>query len=156
MAVQFARARGNIVTAVSTSAGKEELAKSLGAHHFLVSTDAAAMAKAADSFDLVLVTISAAVDTSQYVSLLRRNGTLCFVGAITKPLSVDPFGPLIFKQIKVTGSATGGRGRITEMLAFAAEANIRPQIELFKFDDINAAIEKVDKNEVRFRAVLQW
>jgi len=55
----------------------------------------------------------------------------------------------------VTGSATGGRGKISKMLKFAADHKIYPQVEVFDFESINTAIKKVEANEVRFRAVLK-
>lgn len=156
MAVQFARARGNVVTAISTTADKEPLARELGAHHFVVSTDAAAMRAARNSLDVIIVTTSGPIDSEPFLSLLRQNGTLIFVGAIDRALPVVPFGPLMMKQLRIVGSATGGRGRIVEMLDFAAAHAIHPRIELFKFDEINTAIERVEKNRVRFRAVLHF
>ena len=60
------------------------------------------------------------------------------------------------KQIRVTGSVTGGRKRITDMLQFAADKGIRPLVEVFPVTSINEAMEKVDANAVRFRAVLKW
>jgi D-arabinose 1-dehydrogenase-like Zn-dependent alcohol dehydrogenase len=68
---------------------------------------------------------------------------------------IVPFGPLLFKQLRVTGSATGGRGKISKMLKFAADHKIYPQVEVFDFESINTAIKKVEANEVRFRAVLK-
>jgi alcohol/geraniol dehydrogenase (NADP+) len=156
MAIQLAAARGCVVTAISTSADKEELAASLGASNFLVSSEPEQVKAAENSLDLVIFTVAASdADASQYISLLRTNGVLSVVGATMKPVSVDPFGALILKQITVTGNATGGRGRIVELLQFAADKKIQPLVETFPVADVNAALAKVDANKVRFRAVLK-
>jgi D-arabinose 1-dehydrogenase-like Zn-dependent alcohol dehydrogenase len=157
MAVQFAAARGNAVTAISTSTGKKQLAEKLGATSFLCSTDAAAMAAAAESIDVLLLTLTSGdFELAPYLPLMRRNGVIVVVGALGKPLVVPAFVPLVVKQLTVTGSLTGGRGQIAEMLDFAARKRIRPLVEVFPFESINDALQKVLANEVRFRAVLAW
>lgn len=50
----------------------------------------------------------------------------------------------------------GGRGRIAELLEFAAANGIKPVVELHHFDRINEALARVEENKVRFRAVLHW
>jgi uncharacterized zinc-type alcohol dehydrogenase-like protein len=70
MAVNLAAAMGNEVTAISTSPKKKETAMSIGAKHFLVSTDADAMAKAVKSLDLIINTVSANHQISTYLPLL--------------------------------------------------------------------------------------
>lgn len=74
------------------------------------------LAAAANSLDLIIVTVSASLDWQPFVDMLRPRGTICFVGAITKPMELPLFGPLIMKDLKVAGSCIGGRGRLQEML----------------------------------------
>jgi uncharacterized zinc-type alcohol dehydrogenase-like protein len=156
MGVQFAKARGNVVTAISTTPSKEELARSLGAHKFLVSTDKEQMKAHKDSLDVLLMTATANVEYGPFFDLLKRNGTIVFLGATSASIPVHPFMHLIGKQIKVTGSSTGGRKAITEMLKLAADLQVLPLIEEFPADSVNEAFEKVEKNQVRFRAVLKF
>lgn len=156
MAIQFARARGNHVTALSSSIDKIDLVKSLGAHAFVNTKDADAFKAAADSLDLIIVTVGAPVDFSSYLTLLKRNGTIVFVGAAQSELRIPIFGELLLKQLRVAGSATGGRKCIQDMLLFATEHKVYPLVEEFAFADINKAMEAVDANKVRFRAVLKW
>jgi D-arabinose 1-dehydrogenase-like Zn-dependent alcohol dehydrogenase len=61
----------------------------------------------------------------------------------------------MMKMLTVTASVTGGRGRITEMLEFAARKGIHPKVEVFPFSAANDALAAVDANRVRFRAVLK-
>eukprot|EP01049_Picozoa_sp_SAG25_P012427 SAG25_NODE_1680_length_2563_cov_65.625000_3_plen_305_part_00 len=58
IAIQFARAMGCVVTAISTSASKREEARGFGAETLLVSSDPAAMAQARGSLDFILNTAS--------------------------------------------------------------------------------------------------
>jgi D-arabinose 1-dehydrogenase-like Zn-dependent alcohol dehydrogenase len=45
-------------------------------------------------------------------------------------------------------------GDSREMLRFAAEHNVRPQVELLPMKDIQIALEKVKNNQARYRIVL--
>jgi len=74
MAVKFGVAFGAEVTVLSTSASKEEAANALGAHHFVVTKDAAQVAAVKNSFDFILDTVSAEHDMNMYLSLLKTNG----------------------------------------------------------------------------------
>lgn len=155
LAVKFAAARGNIVTAISSGGAKKALAAELGATAYLDCSDAAALDAAADSLDVVLFTGAPdSLDHSKLIKLLRRNGTIVYAGVHGKPLAVDAFGDLLAKQITVTGTASGGRKGVTDMLAFAAAKQILPVVQVHKFEEVNVALKSIAENTVRFRAVL--
>lgn len=156
MAIQFARARGNYVVALSTSADKAELTKELGAHEFVNTKDAAAVEAGANSLDLIIVTLNVDIDFVPYMKMLRPMGALVIVGAIPGELKLPIFSTLLVKQCSVGGSLTGGRAMVMDMLQFAADHGIKPAVEVFPFPAINDALAKVDANKVRFRAVLKW
>jgi len=154
MGIQFAHAFGCEVTAFSTSADKEAEAKSLGAHHFVNTRDTAALKKIAGSFDLILSTVSADQDFQGFVNALRPKGTLVVLGVPPSPLSLGAFS-LIGGQKAIAGSPTGSPGDLHEMLDVAARHNIKAMTEVFPMKEANAAIAKVKKNQVRYRAVLK-
>ena len=153
MAIQFARVFGAEVTAFSTSAGKEEEARALGAHHFVNSRESKALKEVAGTFDFILSTINADQDWGIYIQALRPTGTLCFVGVPPSPVSVHAF-PLISGLRSISGSPTGSPSMIGEMLDVAARHGVKAQTESFPMSKANEAIEKVKKNKVRYRAVL--
>jgi uncharacterized zinc-type alcohol dehydrogenase-like protein len=153
IAIQFARVFGAKVTAFSTSAGKEEEARALGAHHFVNSRESKAMKEVAGSFDFILNTANADQDWNVYIHSLRPTGTLCFVGVPPSSVSVQAF-PLISGIRAITGSPIGSPQRIREMLEVAARHGVGATTELFAMAKANEAIEKVKKNKVRYRAVL--
>ncbi|QLH35451.1 MAG: NAD(P)-dependent alcohol dehydrogenase [Parachlamydiaceae bacterium] len=154
LALQFAKAMGARVTAFSSTPSKEEEAKKFGADTFVSSTNLKEMKSLAGTFDLILVTISQPLDWSIYLNLLRPKGALSFVGVQSQPVSLPVF-PLIAGRKSIDGSNIGNRHEIEEMLKFAAENNVKPQIEVFPMQEINAALEKLRKNQVRYRAVLK-
>ena len=153
LAIQFARVFGAEVTAFSTSATKEEEARALGAHHFVNSRESKALKETAGTLDLILSTINADQDCGAYIQALRPTGTLCFVGVPPSPVSVHAF-PLISGIRSITGNPGGSPHRLKEMLDVAARHGIKAITECFPMAQANAAIEKVKKNKVRYRAVL--
>jgi uncharacterized zinc-type alcohol dehydrogenase-like protein len=153
LGIQFARVFGAEVTAFSSSADKEEEAHSLGAHHFVSSRDMAAIKKLAGSFDLILSTVNQDMDWPVMVAALRPHGALSMVGVPPSPMAVPAF-PLIGGQRSITGSPTGSPSMLHEMLTVAARHGVKAITERFPMAQVNEAIAKLKKNQVRYRAVL--
>ncbi|MGP8175017.1 MAG: NAD(P)-dependent alcohol dehydrogenase [Terracidiphilus sp.] len=153
IAIQFARIFGAEVTAFSTSPGKEEEARALGAHNFVNSRESKALKEVAGTQDFILSTVNADQDWGIYVQALRPTGTLCFVGVPPSPVAVHAF-PLISGLRSISGNPTGSPYRLREMLDVAARHGVKAQTESFPMAKVNEAIEKVKKNKVRYRAVL--
>ncbi len=153
LAVQFARAFGCEVTAFTSSLSKVDEAKEFGAHHVIVNTDPKELLKAANSLDFILCTVSIDMDWNVYLKALRPNGVLCFVGMLEKPLNI-PFKNLVRGCKAISAGSIGSRPEIKDMLNFAALHNIQAKIELYPMSDINKAIDRLRKNQVRYRAVL--
>jgi uncharacterized zinc-type alcohol dehydrogenase-like protein len=153
MALQFARAFGCEVTAFSTSKDKEKEARELGAHHFVNTRDNGGLKKAAGSLDLILSTVSADQDFQSFVGALRPKGTLVILGASPSPLQIAGFS-LILGQKAVAGSPTGSPRVLIEMLDVAARHKVKAITERFAMKDANKAVDRVKKNQVRYRAVL--
>lgn len=153
MAVKFAVAMGAEVTVISTSASKEADAKKLGAHYFLLSTDREAMKKAKSSFNVIVDAISGNHDYKYLLKLLDLEGKLLVVGLPSEEPKLDPF-ELISNRRSVIGSMIGGTVETQEMLDFCAEKNIVADYELIKMQDINEAYERMLKNDVKYRFVI--
>ena len=90
MGLQYAAAMGCETWAISTSAAKEAEARSFGAKHFLVSSDAAAVAAMKSSFDFILCCASGDFNTDLYMTLLKPRRAFCLVGlpAVDSPVKV--------------------------------------------------------------------
>lgn len=153
LAIQFARVFGAQVTAFSTSPGKEEEARALGAHHFVNTLESKAMKEMAGTQDFILTTISADHDWHAFIQALRPMGTLCFVGVPPSPVAIQAL-PLISGMRAITGSPIGSPFSLREMLDVAARHGIQAQTERFPMEKANEAIERVKKGKVRYRAVL--
>ena len=153
MGVKFAKALGAEVTIITTSPEKGADAQKLGADKVLVSTDTAAMKAATRSFDFLLDTIPVAHEMLPYLQLLDRKGTLCIVGAIDM-LPTFHTGILLMKQAAVSGSGVGGIAQTQEMLELCAEKGILADCEVIAMDGINAAFERMEKGDVKYRFVI--
>ncbi|WP_206503371.1 NAD(P)-dependent alcohol dehydrogenase [Streptomyces chrestomyceticus] len=153
MGVKIAHAMGAEVTVLSQSLRKQEDGLRLGADHYYATSDPETFKELADSFDLIVNTVSAQLDLNAYLGLLRTDGTLVQLGAPEHPLPVAPFA-LIGNRRSFAGSLIGGLRETQEMLDFCGEHGITSEIELISADRINEAYERVLASDVRYRFVI--
>jgi uncharacterized zinc-type alcohol dehydrogenase-like protein len=153
MAVKFGAAFGAEVTVLSTSPSKKDDAQRLGAHKFILTTDAEQIKKVTGYFDFILDTVSAEHDYNFYLSLLKSNGAHICVGAPPNPTPFSAFS-LIMGRKSIGGSLIGGIAETQEMLDFCADNNIVSDIELIDIKDVNKAYERVMKSDVKYRFVI--
>ena len=152
LAIQYAKAMGYEVTAISSSPGKKEEALGFGANHFIWASDRAELRKAAYYFDVLLCTAHAGVDWEAMHAILKKKGKLLLAGF--SEMSFKPID-LVAHQLTMTGSFLGTQDEMREMLAFSELQNIRPLIELLPMSQINPAINKLKAGKVRYRMVLE-
>lgn len=152
MGIKFAHALGAKVVMITTSPGKSEDAKKLGADEVLISKDEKQMAENAGSFDFLLNTVPVKHDLNSYIGLLKRDATMVMVGAI-EPLEFHG-GGLIMGRKSLAGSLIGGIRETQEMLDFCGEHNIVSDIEMINMQNINEAYDRVTSNDVKYRFVI--
>jgi alcohol dehydrogenase (NADP+) len=153
MAVKLAHGLDAQVTVISRTADKEKDAKDLGADRLLLSTDKAAMEKAASSFDLIIDTVPVKHDLAPYLPLLDIDATLVIVGHIGMMEAMETI-PLLLARRRVSGSPIGGIRETQELLDFCAEKNILPETETVRIDEVDHAFERMEKADVRYRFVI--
>ena len=153
MGVKIAHAMGAEVTVLSHSLKKEEDSKRLGADYFYTTSDAKTFEILDSRFDLILNTVSAALDWNQYLNLLKRDGTMVLLGIPDRAPEVNAFG-LIGGRRSLAGSLIGGIKETQEMLDFCAAHKIASDIELIPIQKINEAYERMIKGDVRYRFVI--
>ncbi|HEX8705273.1 MAG TPA: NAD(P)-dependent alcohol dehydrogenase [Myxococcaceae bacterium] len=153
MGVKFGKAMGAEVTVLSTSPSKRNDALKLGATHFAATSDKNTFNTLAGQFDFILDTVSAPHDYNAYLSLLKVDGTMILVGAPEAPTPLAAF-PLIMRRRKLGGSLIGGIRETQEMLDFCAKHNVASDIEVIPIQKINEAYERMLKNDVRYRFVI--
>ena len=153
MGVKFAHAIGAHVVMITTSPSKSEDAKKLGADEVLISKNEEDMKKQAGTFDFLLNTVPVGHDMNPYVALLKKDATMVLVGAI-EPLDPVHGGGLISGRKRIAGSVIGGIKETQEMLDFCGEHNIVSDIEMIDMQNINEAIDRVVKSDVKYRFVI--
>ncbi|WP_328606452.1 NAD(P)-dependent alcohol dehydrogenase [Amycolatopsis sp. NBC_00345] len=152
LAVKFAVALGAETTVISRTQDKAEDARRLGAHKLLVSTDEAQLTAARDRFDVLIDTIAVEHDLGPYLLLVAMDGTLSQVGYLG-PVTVETMSLLAGRK-KLSSAGSGGRPGTAAMLEFCAEHGITADIELVPSAKVNEALERLARNDVRYRFVL--
>ncbi len=150
LAIQFAKALGCEVSALSHSPSKKQDAFQLGSDHFYTFQNPPKTL----SFDFILCTVDADLNWDQTLTFLKPNGRLCFVSRPPNGIHFDPMN-LVSTQRTICGSNNASIQEMEDMLAFAAANNIRPWIEEMPLSEINQAIDKLKKNEAHYRIVLK-
>ena len=153
MGVKLAHAFGARVVVFTTSPGKAQDALRLGADEVVISTDPEAMKKHDSSFQFILDTVAAPHDINAYFALLKRDGNLTQVGVPAEPLPVQVFS-LLHNRRSFSGSLIGGIRETQEMLDFCGEHGITSDIELIPIQQINEAYDRLLKNDVKYRFVI--
>jgi uncharacterized zinc-type alcohol dehydrogenase-like protein len=153
MGVKFAHAFGAHTVLFTTSPGKAEDAKRLGADEVVVSKNDDEMRKHARSFDFILDCVSAQHNINAYLGLLKVDGNLTLVGAPEHPLPVEAF-PLLMGRRSLAGSGIGGIQETQEMLDFCGQHNVTSEIEMIDMGYINTAYDRLLKSDVKYRFVI--
>ena len=150
MGVKLAHALGAHTVLFTTSPGKVEDGKKLGADEVIISKDVKEMAKHHASFDLIIDTVSATHDLAPYFALLKRDATMVQLGAPEHPMPIAVF-PLIMNRLRFAGSMIGGIAETQEMLDFCATKGIAAEVEVIAIQQINEAYERMLRSDVKYR-----
>lgn len=153
IAIQFAHKLGAEVTVLGHSAVKKDEAVKFGADAYHLTSDPQTFTELKGRFDFILNTLAIDLDVNAYLDLLRVDGAMVYVGLANKPQEFSVFG-LIFKEAVLTGSNVGGLALTQEMINFAAENGVLPQIEMISIDQVSEAYQRILKSDVRYRFVI--
>ncbi|KAM0072962.1 putative cinnamyl-alcohol dehydrogenase [Helianthus debilis subsp. tardiflorus] len=106
-----------------------------------------------DSFDYIIDTVPVHHPLEPSLTLLKLDGKLILMGVINVPLQfVSPL--LMIGRKTITGTFIGSMRETQEMLEFCKEKGVRSTIEVVKMDYVNTAMERLAKNDVRYRFVV--
>jgi len=146
---------GAVVTAISRSEAKKDLAMKCGADNFIATSNAEAVADATGSLDLILDTVPAHHDLTPYLPLLDADGKHVLLG-ITQTWAAAAIADKMFNSV-VVPSLIGGIQNTQEVIDLCAKANppILPEIELKPVEELNAIYTALDaSNDSGVRYVL--
>jgi propanol-preferring alcohol dehydrogenase len=155
LGVQYARQMGFEVVAIARGADKAELAKKLGAHHYIdsASTDPAKELLAKGGAKVILVTASAGKSAAETFKGLRPGGMSIILGVGPEPIEVSSFD-LIFGARRLEGALTGDPATNDATLRFSALTGVAAMIENVPLEQAADAYAKMKAGKARFRMVL--
>jgi alcohol dehydrogenase (NADP+) len=154
MAIKIAHAMGAHVVLFTTSSSKTADAKRLGADEVVISKNPDEMKKQANSLDFIINTVAASHNLDPFLETLKRDGTMCLIGAPEMPHPSPSVTSLIFRRRQIGGSLIGGIKETQEMLDFCAKHHITADIEMIPIQKINEAYERMIKSDVKYRFVI--
>jgi alcohol dehydrogenase (NADP+) len=154
MAVKLAAARKAEVTVFTTSPGKVADAQRLGAKEAVLWSDAAAMKRLANRFDLLIATVPQAFAMQPFMDVLALDGTLVNVGALNQ-LEPMPGFSLIGGRKSLAGSMIGGIAETQEVVDYCMARGIKADVEVIRPEQIRQAFDRVVNKDVRYRFVIE-
>lgn len=152
MAVKLAVAQRADVTIFTTSPGKVADAARLGAREAVLWDDAAAFARLANSFDLIISTVPYGFEVQPFMDLLKLDHTLVNVG-LGEPRGIST-AAMAFGRKSLAGSMIGGIAETQEVVDHCFARSIRPDVEVITPDQIAAAYDRVVAKDIRYRFVI--
>ena len=146
LALQFYSAWGCDVTAFTSPGPKQEEALQLGADHTLNSRDPRKYPKLPANSTLLSPRSAHRSIGIECVTTLKPKGRFHLLGVLTKPLDLD-LQTIMTRQLEISSSLVGSPSTIDKMIEFACRHDIKPQIEIFSFEQINKAIARMESGE---------
>nr|EGQ39921.1 MAG: Zn-dependent alcohol dehydrogenase [Candidatus Nanosalinarum sp. J07AB56] len=155
LGVQYASESGFETVAVSTSNDKRELAKELGADHFIDSSNGnvAQQLREIGGADVALVTAPAAEAVEQVIPGLGTDGEVTVVGVPGSPVETS-VGQLIASRGSVSGWPSGHAKDSEDTMDFGVLRDVHTMTETYSLDQYEQAYQSMMENEARFRAVV--
>src|SRR6267154_5606314 len=155
LGVQYARHMGFEVAAIARGADKAELAKKLGAHHYIdgAAADPAEALHALGGAKVVLITASGGKTVAEAFKGLRPGGVSIVLGVGPEPIEVSSID-LIFGSRKLEGALTGDPAAGDATLRFSARSGVSAMIETVPLEQAADAYAKMMAGKARFRMVL--
>jgi len=155
LGVQYARQMGFEVAAIGRGADKAELAKKLGAHHYIdnAATDSAEALQALGGAKVIMITASGGKTVTETFKGLRPGGVSIVVGVGPEPNEVSTMD-LIFGSRKLEGALTGSPAIGDATLRFSVLSGVSAMIETLPLEKAVDAYAKMMAGKARFRMVL--
>jgi alcohol dehydrogenase len=155
LGVQYAAKFGFDTVAIARGQEKAELARELGARHYIDSTAQDVAQSLADlgGAQVVLATVTDSAAMSAAVDGLAPRGQLILAGASAESLRVNPL-QLIMASRTVVGHASGTSRDSEEALAFSALTGIRARVETVALEQATEGYDRMLSGAARFRVVL--
>ena len=155
LAIQLGRALGAEITAIDISESKLDKARSLGAAGTLnaKTSSVAKELRRIGGAHIALVTSAsrAAYDTA--FASLRPTGMLLVVGLPAEDICFPPI-MMSAREVRIQASAVGTREDLREVLALAAQGQVRCEVAARPLSQVNEVLDEMRRGEISGRIVL--
>jgi D-arabinose 1-dehydrogenase-like Zn-dependent alcohol dehydrogenase len=157
LAIQFARRMGFRTIAIARGKEKEPLARELGAHQYIDSSerDPAQALQAMGGADAIVATAASGKSMGPLVGGLAVRGKLVVVGASPEPIEINAI-QLLSGARSVLSQFVGTASEEEDALEFSGLQAVRPMIELVPLEKAPEAFARMMQNKARFRMVLSF
>jgi D-arabinose 1-dehydrogenase-like Zn-dependent alcohol dehydrogenase len=159
LGIQFATKMGFKTIAIARGKDKEELAKKLGAKHYIDShsqnpaEEIVKIGKEDGGAKVILATVTNANAMTSVIGGLGANGKLIIIGAPNEPLEV-PIFPLLTGRQSIMGWYSGTSIDSQDTLSFSVLSGVRSLNQTYPLERVSEAYDLMIKGKARFRAVL--
>ena len=155
LGVQFAVKMGFRTVAIARGPEKGELARQLGAHHYIDSTagDVAKALQALGGATVVLGTAASSAAMAQTVRGLLPRGELITIGVTADPLPISPV-QLINSGKSIVGHPSGTAKDVEDTMHFAVLSGVRAWIEELPLAQAADGYAAMEQGRARYRTVL--
>jgi alcohol dehydrogenase len=154
LGVQFAAKSGFKTIAIARGKDKEALALKLGASRYIdsQSQDPASELQKLGGAKVILATVTNADAMKAVMGGLAATGTFMIIGAV--PLLEVPSLQLLTRSQSVKGWYSGTSIDSQDTLEFSVLSGARSMNEVYPFERVNEAYERMMSGKARFRAVI--
>lgn len=155
LGIQYAVKQGYRTVAVNRGRGKEDLARSLGAHAYIDSQaeDPGIALQKMGGARAIIATVTDSAAMEAIAGGLAPNGSLMVIGAVG-PIRVDALD-LLMKRASVKGWYSGTAADSEDTLNFSVLNGVASMNEVFSLEQAQAAYDHMMSGQARFRVVLQ-
>jgi D-arabinose 1-dehydrogenase-like Zn-dependent alcohol dehydrogenase len=159
LGIQFATKMGFKTIAIARGKDKEELAKKVGANHYIDSQSQSPVeeivkkGKEDGGAKVILATATNAKAMASVIGGLSINGKLIIIGTPNEPLEV-PIFPLLTGRQSIMDWYSGTSIDSQYTLSFSALSGVRSLNQTFPLEMVSEAYDLMINGKARFRAVL--
>jgi len=153
LGVQFAKAAGYHVIAITHSPDKHDLAKQLGADDVVANGDELHAIGGADLLLHTAPTHGPAIDAMKG---LRPWAKIVLMGISADDAFTFPALALTSHSFEIIGSAHNGPEFLAEALDIVAGGDVTPMVEVFPKERVDEAYQRLLSGQLRFKAVVTY
>lgn len=156
LAIQYADKFSYETVAISRSDDKKTLIQSLGANHYINSSQSSIVdeLQSLGGARIILLTTPTVNNIRELLKGLKKDGQIIIVSASKEKMDISP-SDLFKKQASIKSTFTADKQAIDKMLRFSMVKRVKPVVEVFKLEEALLAYNKMKAGDIQFRAVLK-